>query len=55
MVDALLVAYLCVQGAKMIWCKYLMTEMLKAFEDMHEKSGFFIYGYLLIAFTMWKW
>jgi hypothetical protein len=23
--------------------------------DMHERGGYFIYGYLLVAFTMWKW
>jgi hypothetical protein len=23
--------------------------------DMHENNGYFIYGYLLFAFTMWKW
>jgi len=28
---------------------------LKACEDAHDKGGYFLYGYLLVSFAMWKW
>ena len=29
--------------------------MLEAYEDNYRRSIGFIYGYLIMAFTMWKW
>jgi hypothetical protein len=37
------------------WCSYLLEELLIACEEAQEKGGTFTYGYLLIAFAMWKW
>jgi hypothetical protein len=53
--DALSVAYFCANGAVFNWCSYLLEELLIACEEAQEKGGTFTYGYLLIAFAMWKW
>jgi hypothetical protein len=53
--DALSVAYFCVNGVVFNWCNYLLEELLVVCEEAQEKGGTFTYGYLLVAFTMWKW
>jgi hypothetical protein len=37
------------------WCSYLLEELLVACEEAREKGGTFTYGYLLVAFAMFKW
>jgi hypothetical protein len=32
-----------------------MTEMLHAYVNMHKRGGYFIFKYILVAFSMWKW
>jgi hypothetical protein len=53
--DAIAVAEFSKNGAPMNWCKYLLTELFQACVDAHDRPSYFIYGYLLITFTMWKW
>jgi hypothetical protein len=53
--DALSVADFCANGAVFNWCSYLLEELLVACEEAQEKGGTFTYGYLLVAFTMFKW
>jgi hypothetical protein len=53
--DALSVAYFCANGVVFNWCSYLLEELLVACEEAQEKGGTFTYGYLLVAFAMWKW
>jgi hypothetical protein len=55
MLDAIFIIDFCKQGAPLNWCKYFLTEMLHDYADVHEKVGYFIYNYLLVTFTMWKW
>jgi hypothetical protein len=54
-VDALSIIDFCANGAVFNWCSYLLEELLVACEEEHEKGGTFTYGYLLVAFTMFKW
>jgi hypothetical protein len=53
--DVISVAKLCKEGAQLIWCKYLLTKMLPACTNMHERATYFIYDYFLVSFAMWKW
>jgi hypothetical protein len=53
--DAITVAEFTKNGALMNWCKYFLTKLLQACMDAHENIGYFIYGYLLVSFSMWKW
>jgi hypothetical protein len=53
--DALFVAEFCANGVVFNWCSYLLEELLLAYEEAQEKGKTFTYGYLLIAFAMWKW
>jgi hypothetical protein len=52
--NALSVVNFCANGAMFNWCIYLLEEILISFEEAHEKGGIITYGYLLIAFSMWK-
>ena len=52
--DAIAVAEFKKNGAPLNWCKYLLTEMVQPCEDVHDKAMYFIYGCLLVAFSMWK-
>jgi hypothetical protein len=53
--DAIAVAEFVKNGTRMNWCQYLLTEMFQACVDVHDRMTYFIYGYLLISFAMWKW
>jgi hypothetical protein len=53
--DALSVVNFCINGVVFNWCSYLLEELLVSCEEAQEKGGTFTYGYLLIAFAMWKW
>jgi hypothetical protein len=53
--DSLSVAYFCANGAVFNWCSYLLEEFLIACEEVQEKGDTFMYGYLLLYFTMLKW
>jgi hypothetical protein len=52
---ALSVADFCANGALFNWCSYLLEELLVSCEEVQEEGGTFTYGYLLVAFTMFKW
>ena len=45
----------CVQGARLNWSSFLLKELFAACEDNYKRTTNFIYGYLLLAFVMWKW
>jgi hypothetical protein len=53
--DAIAVEEFLKNGAKAELVMYLLTEMFQACEDVHDYTTYFIYGYLLIVFAMWKW
>jgi hypothetical protein len=53
--DTLSVVEFCTNGFVFKWCRYLLEEILVAYEEAKEKGGTFTYGYLLLAFTMLKW
>lgn len=55
MLDALSVADFCANGTVFNWCSYMLEELLVACEEAQEKGGTFTYGYLLVAFAMFKW
>jgi hypothetical protein len=46
MLDALSVGEFYAQGGKLNWCKLFMNKMLQVCANMHEKGGYFIFGYL---------
>jgi hypothetical protein len=52
---ALSVAYFCANGVVFNWCSYMLEELLVACKEVKEKGGTFTYGYLLLAFTIFKW
>jgi len=39
----------------MNWCIFLLNELMAACADAHAIGAPFLFGYLLIAFTMYKW
>jgi hypothetical protein len=53
--DTIAAAEACVNGAKLNWCKFLMNEMFQVRTDAYHTSSYFIFGYLLLAFAMFKW
>jgi hypothetical protein len=42
--DVIIVAEFSKNGAPLNWCKYLLTKMLQACADAHDKAGYFIYN-----------
>jgi hypothetical protein len=52
---AFLVADFCANGIVFNWCSYLLEELLVACKEAQKKGGTFNYGYLLMAFAMFKW
>jgi hypothetical protein len=52
--EVIIVAEFNKNSAPLNWCKYLLTEMLQECVDVHDKVRYFIYVYLLVAFSMWK-
>jgi len=53
---SLSVAEFCAQGAPWNWFKWLMNELFQAcYAQLLKGGGYFIFGYLLVAFAMWKW
>jgi hypothetical protein len=36
------------------WHSYLLEELVVSCDEAQEKGGNFTYGYLLVAFAMWK-
>jgi hypothetical protein len=55
MLNALSIAYFCTNDVVFNWCSYLLEELLVACEEAQEKGGTFTYGYMLVAFAMYKW
>ena len=53
--ETISIAKHCVQGAKLNWCSFLLKELLDACEENYKRATSFIYGYLIVAFSMWKW
>jgi hypothetical protein len=53
--DALSIANFCTNGVVFNWCSYLLEELLVACKEAQEKGGTSNYGYLLLAFIMFKW
>jgi hypothetical protein len=53
--DELSATKFCANGAMLNWCSYLLEKLPVACEEEHEKGGTFTYGYLLLAFAMYKW
>jgi hypothetical protein len=53
--DAIAVVEFTKNDTPMNWCQYLLQEMLQAYADIHERTTYFIYDYLLVTFAMWKW
>ena len=39
----------------MNWCTFLINELFEACIDKYRRATGFIYGYLIMAFAMWKW
>jgi hypothetical protein len=39
----------------MNWFQYFLVDMFLACVDVHDRTTYFIYGYLLVTFAMWKW
>jgi hypothetical protein len=53
--DALSVVDFCANGVVFNLCGHMLEELLVACEEAQEKGGTFTYGYLLMAFRMFKW
>ena len=53
--DTISVAEHCVQGAQLNWCSFFMNELFEDCEDNYKRATWFIYGYLIMALSMWKW
>lgn len=53
--DTILVTEHYIQGAQLNWCTFLMNELFEACEDNYRRATRFIYSYLVMAFSMWKW
>jgi hypothetical protein len=51
--NALSVVDFYAEGAQLNWCKFMIIEMLHACVDMKERGRHFIFGYILVVFTMW--
>ena len=43
------------QGTQLNCCQFLLNELFEACEDNYKRATGFIYGYLIMAFSMWKW
>lgn len=46
---------LCVQGAQLNWCKYLLDELFHACGEAYQNRGQFLYGHLIVSITFLKW
>jgi len=53
--DALSVVDFFSNGVVFNWCSYLLEEVLVVCKEAQEKGGAFTYGYILVAFSMFKW
>jgi hypothetical protein len=53
--NALSVAYFYANSVVFNSCSYLLEEFLITCEEVHENGRTFMYGYLLLDFTMLKW
>ena len=53
--DTISIAEHCIQGAKLNWCSFVLKELFAACEENYKRTTSFIYGYLILAFAMWKW
>ena len=52
--DTISIVEHCTQGAKLNWCSFVLKELFAACEENYKRTTSFIYGYLILAFTMWK-
>ena len=53
--DTISIAEHCTWGAKLNWCSFVLKELFAACEENYRRTTSFIYGYLILAFAMWKW
>jgi hypothetical protein len=53
--DTIIVVEFCKNDVPMNWYKYLLTKLFQDFADVHDRASYFIYCYLLVSFSMWKW
>ena len=52
--DTIAVAEHCIEGIQLNWCSFILHELFEACEDNYRRATGFIYGYLIMAFAMWK-
>ena len=53
--ETILVAEFCSKEFSWIGVTILMDDLFQSNKDTHNSGGYFIFGYFLLAFTMWKW
>ena len=53
--DAISVREAYVKGEQLNWSSYLLKELFEAYEDVHARARYFIFGYLVIPLAMLKW